>query len=381
MESKRLKAQYRPYERVEGNHSRTIVVGDIHGCWDEFQQLLEMTQFGPEDLLVSVGDFMDRGPGSWELAGFFRDTPNAYSVLGNHERRIVGTVRGTSQPAWSQKQTLSLISEDDQEEWGSFLEALPAVVETDHAIVTHARLDPSIPLSEQEVYFTAAVGGSTVRIEMDEDEIPLWFKSMRFDKPVCMGHLGYDRVELVPNGLYALDTKACRGGLVTAVILPAGQIVQIRANRDYLTEARTQWRQTRDRLGQSPLTWPLSYVLHIMNNGEKKGSDLQNALVVIVSHILDLDIEKMERRISDNLDSLFGQIPPPGPGRGDYYKGIKSVFSSRSHGALVGRILSGKPLELKTLAHVFPGIRVEELGEELRSFSTILEEKLQNAGA
>ena len=206
MESTKNKAQYRPYERIEGDYARTIVVGDLHGCWNEFQQLLEYVAFSPEDILVTVGDFMDRGPGSWELARYFRDTLNAYSVLGNHERRIVGTVRGTSQPAWTQKLTLSLIDDNEHEQWASYLETLPAVIETAHAIIAHARLDPAVPVSDQEAYHTAGVGGPMVTIEKSSDDVPLWFKSMQVTKPVCIGHVSYDRVELVINELYPLDT-------------------------------------------------------------------------------------------------------------------------------------------------------------------------------
>ena len=53
-----------PYQQITGPYRRTIVVGDIHGCWDEFRRLLEATAFSAEDALVTVGDFLDRGPGS-----------------------------------------------------------------------------------------------------------------------------------------------------------------------------------------------------------------------------------------------------------------------------------------------------------------------------
>ena len=89
------------YSHACGGSDRTIVVGDIHGCYVEFQELCHLVSFGARDALVTVGDFLDRGPDSWKVAAFFRDLPNAFSVLGNHERRVAGTIRGTSKPAWS----------------------------------------------------------------------------------------------------------------------------------------------------------------------------------------------------------------------------------------------------------------------------------------
>jgi hypothetical protein len=82
------------YSYAIGKFDPTIVVGDIHGCYDEFQELCRLVKFGARDALVTVGDFLDRGPDSWKVASFFRDVPNAFSVLGNHERRVAGTIRG-----------------------------------------------------------------------------------------------------------------------------------------------------------------------------------------------------------------------------------------------------------------------------------------------
>ena len=42
--------------------SRTIVVGDIHGCYDELEDMLAEVTFGPNDRLVSVCDLITKGP-------------------------------------------------------------------------------------------------------------------------------------------------------------------------------------------------------------------------------------------------------------------------------------------------------------------------------
>ncbi|NOX52883.1 MAG: hypothetical protein GXP27_00280, partial [Planctomycetes bacterium] len=234
-----------PYFRVQKAHQRTIVVGDIHGCFDELQQLLKQVAFSPGslgDVLVCVGDLVDRGPASWAVAEFFRDTPNAYSVLGNHERRLAGTVRGTSQPAWSQLQTLSRIPSSAWTAWAEYLGGLPAVIETDHAVITHARLDPALPLDRQDPYHTCAVGGAGVVIQRDQNDVPLWFYELNLPKPICIGHVGYARVELVPGRLFALDGRAVRGGELLAVVFPENTIVSVKAAKNYYAEARARWR-------------------------------------------------------------------------------------------------------------------------------------------
>jgi len=239
------------FRRIDGRFRRTIVVGDVHGCFAELGQLLAEVHFGKHDLLVSVGDLLDRGPEPWEAAAFFRDKPNAAWVLGNHERRVAGVIRGTSHPAWSQLHCLSKILPTEHAAWASFLESLPAVVETPHAVVTHGRLDPSKPLDAQEPYYTAAVGGAGVKIELDADGVPLWFREMERDlpqgKPVCFGHLTYSRVELVPGRLYALDTAACAGNYLTALVLPEMHLVSVPARRNHAAEARQEWQAAMSR--------------------------------------------------------------------------------------------------------------------------------------
>jgi len=258
------------YSHVCGRFDRTIVVGDIHGCYDEFHKLCHLVNFDAQDALVTVGDFLDRGPDSWKVAAFFRDLPNAFSVLGNHERRVAGTIRGTSKPAWSQEQTLSLLPKAEWDHWASFLEQLPAVIETDHVLVTHARVDPGRLITEQEPYFTAAVGGSSVRIELDSNGVPRWFAeiSPMLKRPICIGHIGYSRVELVPGLLYALHTRAVGGGCLSAAIFPGGSVVHVAAARNYYEDAFASWKKRMPVAGD-PLDWPLPLLLEILEPSDE----------------------------------------------------------------------------------------------------------------
>lgn len=51
--------------------SRTIVVGDIHGCYDELIVLLEQVKLGSKDRVVAVGDLVTKGPKSREVLELF----------------------------------------------------------------------------------------------------------------------------------------------------------------------------------------------------------------------------------------------------------------------------------------------------------------------
>src|SRR5688500_7685301 len=72
---------------------RTILVGDIHGCRDELERLLDYVGFVRGDRLISVGDIIVRGPdprGTLDLLY----AAGARAVRGNHEDRVLRAVDG-----------------------------------------------------------------------------------------------------------------------------------------------------------------------------------------------------------------------------------------------------------------------------------------------
>ena len=74
------------YHVLNGAEWRGIwVVGDLHGCRRELDLLLEQHKFDPQqDLLISVGDIIDRGPDSLGCLALLQE-PWFRCVRGNHE--------------------------------------------------------------------------------------------------------------------------------------------------------------------------------------------------------------------------------------------------------------------------------------------------------
>ena len=74
---------------------RKIIIGDVHGCYDELKKLLEKAKFDEAaDKLIFVGDLMDRGPKSYEVFDFVRTLKNKMRdrlvvVKGNHEQMFM----------------------------------------------------------------------------------------------------------------------------------------------------------------------------------------------------------------------------------------------------------------------------------------------------
>lgn len=68
---------------------KDYIVGDLHGCIDLLERLLDEVQFNPErDRLFSVGDLIDRGPDSLACLQLLTK-PWCYAVQGNHESMLL----------------------------------------------------------------------------------------------------------------------------------------------------------------------------------------------------------------------------------------------------------------------------------------------------
>lgn len=68
---------------------RDFVVGDLHGCYSQLMEKLDLVKFDPGvDRLFSVGDLADRGPESLRCLRLLRE-PWFFAVLGNHEAMLL----------------------------------------------------------------------------------------------------------------------------------------------------------------------------------------------------------------------------------------------------------------------------------------------------
>src|SRR5947209_816078 len=86
--------------------SRTVAVGDIHGCARALTTLVEAVQPTAVDTLIPLGDFIDRGPdscGVLRLLIALRQRCRLIPILGNHE----ATLLAARSDAWSLRFWLS----------------------------------------------------------------------------------------------------------------------------------------------------------------------------------------------------------------------------------------------------------------------------------
>ena len=91
------------YHRIPRDPARRhLVVGDIHGRFNTLIELLDKANYKPDnDIVVSVGDLVDRGPRSVEVVEFFASA-DRYAVRGNHEQMVLNNKKWLA--VWSYTQ-------------------------------------------------------------------------------------------------------------------------------------------------------------------------------------------------------------------------------------------------------------------------------------
>jgi len=348
------------YESLPAPAGRTIIVGDIHGCWQELADLLDGLRFSPEDLLISVGDLVDRGPDSWRVARFFRTTPNAHTVLGNHERRVARHVLGGGSAAWSQLHTLAGLPAGEHEDWARWLLSRPVVLATPAVVVVHARLDPRVPLDRQDPLHACAVGGARIVIERDEADVPRWFHDLDEPRCLCIGHLSHERVELVPGRLYALDTGCCSGGRLTALVLPEGRVVSVDARGNHAAASRLEW-EAREHAGLEAR--PLGALLHLLRRLEKQEPDRFNDESRIrIRAVLDrVDLAGRQPGLQAAAEERWGVLPASGPARGEFLRRVADEVGDPLVSRIVAISLRGKVVTWPGISRYLGETTVEEL--------------------
>ncbi len=120
---------------------RRIFVGDLQGCREEFEQLLEVVRYDPaSDGLHPVGDLVNRGPDSVGCLRLARAL-GAEPVLGNHDvhllrQRLDPKLRGN-------RRTLeALAAAEDGDALLDWLDEQPLVLAWEDVVVVHAGVHP-----------------------------------------------------------------------------------------------------------------------------------------------------------------------------------------------------------------------------------------------
>ncbi len=143
---------------------RTLAIGDIHGCNTALVSLLKKVQPMPEDRIVFVGDYIDRGPASRQVIDTLLEVSKSCSsvfIRGNHEVMVLDaredSLKENLWQSYGGLETLFSYGANYRPDWVSaipnahwdFFERTVRFCETDTDIFVHACLDRDIEMSDQ----------------------------------------------------------------------------------------------------------------------------------------------------------------------------------------------------------------------------------------
>ena len=240
------------------------IIGDVHGCFDELVELLELLgyqvadgeagEFGykvshPEGRrAIFLGDLVDRGP---RIADVLRlvmsmvQAGAAFCVPGNHDMKLVRALRGRKvQVAHGLEQSLAQLEQELQEfrdQVAAFLDGLVShyVLDDGKLVVAHAGMVEEMQgRGSAQVREFAQYGETTG--ETDEYGLPVrynWAQDYRGRAMVVYGHTPTLQPEWV-NRTINIDTGCAYGGGLTALRYPERELVCVPAARTYYEPVR-----------------------------------------------------------------------------------------------------------------------------------------------
>ena len=214
---------------------RLIAVGDIHGCHNEFSDLLEQLELKGGDRLVLLGDLVNRGPDSCRVLDLAREH-RALSLLGNHELRLL-KYRRTGDRKYVKEHDLDTYERLRPQDWAT-LEAMPLTFEEPelNVVLVHGGFLPGEPWQRQPAEVVTRIqvvdrDGRPSKRSAAPDA-PLWADRWSGPPFVVYGHTPRPEVYKLKWSV-GIDTACVMGGSLTAYVLPDRNFVQVRARKAY----------------------------------------------------------------------------------------------------------------------------------------------------
>ncbi len=210
--------------------SRTIVVGDIHGCYDELEDLLAKVNFGRDDRLVCVGDLITKGPKNRQVLDRFMTDPRFSAVIGNHDLALRRRWNGEKfKLKGSQKPTHKELKKD-KEHYLAYLNTLPFMIDLGTHLVVHAGLRPGVALHSQTTGDLTELR-SLGKDATSRDGTP-WYEVYDGEKVVLFGHWPAPKPRRGKKAI-GLDTGCVYGHHLTAYIIETEEVVSVPARHKY----------------------------------------------------------------------------------------------------------------------------------------------------
>ncbi len=191
----------------------TYAIGDIQGCYDELQQLLELIQFDPQkDRLWFAGDLVNRGPKSLETLRFIKGLGDAaITVLGNHDLHLIALWKNRHRHTRGNKLLAPVLKAKDADELLDWLRRQPLMHydESFDVALVHAGLPPQWSIDK------ALKRAAEVEKVLRGPKLREFLSHMYGNKPTRWSKKlgGWDRLRFIVNCFTRMRYCTVKGGL------------------------------------------------------------------------------------------------------------------------------------------------------------------------
>jgi len=241
----------------KADHGPFDIIGDVHGCGDELEELLTTLGYRPTDGVwrhtegrraVFVGDLVDRGPRIPDVLKIVMGMvagETAYCVPGNHDMKLQKKLSGKevqlNHGLAASVEQLDHETPEFRKQVGTFLDDLVShyVFDDGRLVVAHAGMKEEMQGRGSGKVRAFALFGETTG-ESDEFGLPIrynWAAEYRGQATVVYGHTPVPEPEWL-NKTINIDTGCVFGGKLTALRYPERELVSVPARRVYAAPAK-----------------------------------------------------------------------------------------------------------------------------------------------
>lgn len=234
----------------EAAYNRIITIGDIHGYLKPVKKLLDKIKPEENDLLIFIGDYIDRGPVSKDVVDYLIELSlnnrNIHFLKGNHEDMFLGSIgydavvkdfriwlyNGGSQTLKSYGMDNDEIMQltklwDDSERYRYIMEYVPRShlnffidtklwFETENYFFCHAGMNP---------YNSVEEGKKNVKDLLWIRE-HLYYEDYDWEKTVVCGHTPLQEI-MIKDKLICIDTGLYYYGVLSAIDVLSREVYQV----------------------------------------------------------------------------------------------------------------------------------------------------------
>ena len=209
---------------------RRIVVGDLHGCYDELMELLEKIGIGDDDRVICVGDLIAKGPKSKEVLELFMTDARFSTVIGNHDLALRRKWNGEDIELKAAQKEAHKELRAEKDAYASFFNRMPFMIDLESHLVVHAGLRPNIELYSQTTGDLTRL--RTLGPDRESEEGTPWYHVYHGEKIVIFGHWPSPEPRRGRKAI-GIDTGCVYGYNLTAYIIESDEFVTVKAKRAY----------------------------------------------------------------------------------------------------------------------------------------------------